>query len=140
MGPLGYIFSNVICHGVVEESIGKFLISKLFPVSGGEDDEGNRTDGGDLSAVIKLVQEGAFPYITGESWSGYTVIHEAASRGYLDILRVLFNNFPEEINIKTRLGSTPLSAAYMTERTNVVEYLIEKVIRIFKRFKTSIKT
>ena len=54
-----------------------------------------------------------------------TPMHNAASRGDLETIRYLHENFKLDLNVKDAMGFTPLHDASINGKISVVRYLVE---------------
>ena len=61
--------------------------------------------------------------------SGYTLIHDAASNGHLEIIKFLVN-FTNTPNAPSNFGDTPSSLVRANGHTKVVDFLENYIARI----------
>ena len=75
---------------------------------------------GSLQVLKLLLERGANLY--AESNYGYTAVHSAAYLGQIDIVKYLFENYPE---LRTDQSASPLQLAISNNQTVVSQYLQE---------------
>lgn len=75
---------------------------------------------GDDIMVELLIQHGA--QFIQEKETLLTVLHHAAARGHLEVVKILVN-YGHSTNVYDNAGDTPLDIARICEQHHVVEYL-----------------
>lgn len=87
-----------------------------------------QVEGGDLERVRELLDADSLPY--SPTPGGPSTTHAAASYGYDDILLLIIQRYPDEVDAETTKSQgrkTPLAAAIMSERKSTVSLLIREV-------------
>ena len=79
---------------------------------------------GDLDRVKILIEEHP-EWINATSWGGWTPLHRASQFGYGEIVDFLISK-GSHLEARTNLGITPLYAAIIGQRSDVVKQLIDK--------------
>lgn len=106
-----------------------------FAVTGKSLPDGQFQRASEISTIEALLAMGCRPTYTNSN--GHTVIHEAASRGRSETLKLLLEKYPNEIDQKSRKFfiyfhynkthyHTPLSVAIMNRQEEIVKLLILK--------------